>query len=121
MSDVSYKCALVIDDESMVRNLIKLTLIEVGFDVFDVECAEDAIKVWLDHSAEICLIITDVSLPRMSGPEFIEEIHPDPSRVKVIFVTGGEEINIKRFPNAASMLKPFGLNELKSHVSAFAH
>jgi DNA-binding NtrC family response regulator len=64
----------------------------------------------MEHADEIELVLTDITMPMMSGPEMVDRILKERPAVKVLFMTGlgGSEVlpahYRKRFPVLA---KPF--------------
>ena len=56
---------LIVEDDKMIRNLVKIFLEKDGYDVIEVTNGEEAKKL---HP---CLIILDLMLPKLSGEEFV--------------------------------------------------
>lgn len=75
-SDIlSYKRILVVDDSMTTRSMIKNILINVGYTVDSVvDVAEAMVKLKLNHYD---LIITDITMPKVDGYEFIERLRTD--------------------------------------------
>jgi len=78
---------LVVEDESVVRDLAHYVLEEAGYHVNSVEHAEAAMEYISSHSHEIDLLILDVALPGSSGRELSETIAQRRS-IKTIFMSG---------------------------------
>jgi CheY-like chemotaxis protein len=81
---------LVIDDDRSIRELLSLHLANRGYDV---ATAEDAIiggKLAL--AAKPQLIIIDVNMPYLDGPDFVAALKSDPqtSDIPVVFLTSDE-------------------------------
>lgn len=75
-SDVlSYKRILIVDDSITTRTMIKNILLNIGYIVDAVLDAEEAmVKLKLNHYD---LIITDLTMPKIDGYEFIERLKND--------------------------------------------
>ena len=99
---------LVLDDEAMIRGLLKLHLGNAGYDILE---AEDAIVG--GHLVIACapdLIICDVDMPYMDGYQFVSALKSDPttSEIPVVFLTtdGNVADHAKRLGAAAYLNKP---------------
>jgi len=60
---------LIVDDSTMVRQMVSFTLKEAGFDVVDAKDGQDALNKLASHSVD--LIVTDLNMPVMDGITFI--------------------------------------------------
>jgi CheY-like chemotaxis protein len=83
---------LVIDDDHYIRELLTLHLANRGYDV---AVAEDAIVGGkLALTAKPQLIIVDVNMPYLDGPDFVAALKSDPqtSHIPVVFLTSDEDI-----------------------------
>lgn len=97
-SDVlSYKRILVVDDSMTTRSMIKNILTNVGYTVDAViDASEAMIKLKLNHYD---LIITDITMPRIDGYEFIEKLRTDEMYMDIpIFVISSlaKDVAMKR-------------------------
>jgi len=79
---------LVVDDNVFVLNTISAGLRHAGFTVLTARAPEEAIEIGLRHTGPIHLILLDVLLPRMDGPELASQflrLHPES---RSLFMTG---------------------------------
>lgn len=67
---------LVIEDEPLVLEMLSLALTNAGFDHVTASNGEDGLVQAKEHNP--ALIITDMSLPKLTGWELIEQIRNDP-------------------------------------------
>jgi DNA-binding response OmpR family regulator len=109
---------LVVDDESSIRELNTTMLLRSGYEV---GVAEDGAAAWEAlNAADYDLIITDNSMPRVSGVELLKKLRAARMALPVIMATGTlptEEFT--RYPwlqPAATLLKPYTLEELLGTV-----
>lgn len=72
---LSYKRILIVDDSITTRTMIKNILLNTGYEVDTVEDAEEAL-IKLKH-AHYDLIMTDLTMPKIDGYEFIERLRND--------------------------------------------
>jgi signal transduction histidine kinase/CheY-like chemotaxis protein len=79
---------LVVEDNRMVRGLIVNILKSKGYTVLDTEAGWEALGVCEREKGPIDLILTDVVMPHMSGPELIEWLRKVRADFKVLYMTG---------------------------------
>jgi len=78
---------LVEDDESM-RSLTRQMLQEHGYTVIEADDGKSALEWVESHSDPIDLLLTDVVMRRMSGPELVERLNASHPNLKVVFMSG---------------------------------
>jgi two-component system chemotaxis response regulator CheY len=66
---------LTVDDSRTIREMLRQTLADAGFTVFQAADGIEGLEV-LDRS-EPAVIVTDINMPRMDGFEFIENVRRD--------------------------------------------
>lgn len=107
---------LVVDDESIIRNLVSEILKECGYNSIFAYDGLEGLEIYKNRYKEIDLVILDMVMPRMSGKEtYIEmkKINPD---VKVLLVSGFKKD--ERVEEALSLgvskfiQKPYTLNKM---------
>jgi two-component system, cell cycle sensor histidine kinase and response regulator CckA len=111
---------LLVEDEAPVRSFAARALRNKGYNVLEADCGEAALDVIKEHGEELHVIITDVIMPGMNGPEMIKQIQPNYPQVKVIFISGyAEDAFADAFGSDASfnfLPKPFTLKQLAAKV-----
>jgi CheY-like chemotaxis protein len=101
---------LVVDDEPMVRMLVRETLEDHGYEVIETGDGQSAIGI-LESDRPISLLVTDVSLPGLNGRELAEtakRLRPD---LKILFMTGYTH-EIALSSGTELITKPFSLDNL---------
>jgi two-component system cell cycle sensor histidine kinase/response regulator CckA len=78
---------LVVEDEPSVRSLVARVLRRQGYNVYEASAASGALEL-LKDSPHIDLLLTDVVLPGMGGPELAEAVEQVAPQVKVLFMSG---------------------------------
>jgi two-component system, cell cycle sensor histidine kinase and response regulator CckA len=100
---------LLVEDERMVRELTKRILIGAGFRVSDAANADDALA--LAAGAEFDVLLTDVMLPTMSGPELVSRLRAFGFGFRVVYMSGYPadfvESRVPLAPNDVLVHKPF--------------
>jgi two-component system cell cycle sensor histidine kinase/response regulator CckA len=104
---------LVVDDESGIRELIRKILSRERYRVLEAGSAEDAQAA--ARGQQIDLLITDVMLPGINGPELARRMQQAAPRLKALFISGHTGSAIIP-PGAAFLAKPFTLAALLEKV-----
>jgi PAS domain S-box-containing protein len=110
---------LVVEDDSGLRSLLKRGLELAGCDVLDAPDGAAALDAARDHRGPIALLVTDVVMPGMNGPQLAEALRWSRPGMRVLFITGCSEdaLPASGLPSNASVLeKPFTLQALCSMV-----
>jgi two-component system cell cycle sensor histidine kinase/response regulator CckA len=80
---------LVVDDEELVRMVIRAVLAYRGYQVFEAVNGEDAIAKFFGANPPFDLILMDRNMPNMSGREALIEIRRRAPVAKAILLSGG--------------------------------
>jgi PAS domain S-box-containing protein len=102
---------LLVEDESPLRELSQELLEGAGYTVLEAPNGLEAIQIAGLHNGPIHILLTDVVMPGMSGPELAARLVPLRPEMRVIYMSGypDELIAHHGFPEAASQFleKPF--------------
>ncbi|MGC9950514.1 MAG: response regulator [Bryobacteraceae bacterium] len=79
---------LVLEDEARVRKLVCEVLAGRGYQVLEAVRGEEAIRMAAEHHGSVHLLLTDVVMPEMSGPQVLEQIRARHPNMKVLFMSG---------------------------------
>lgn len=111
---------LLVEDEAPVRAFAVRALRMRGYTVIEAENAEQALTILSDEGLNVDCFVTDVVMPGMDGPTWVQkalEARPD---TRVVFVSGYTEETVAhnraRIANAVFLPKPFSLNQLTATV-----
>ena len=112
---------LVVEDEDGVRDFIERALSRLGYHVMAVSSGEEALdRVRGYFSEPIDLLITDVVLPGMSGPELATALGASRPHLPVLYVSGyaSDVTAFHGLPGLAAhvLAKPFGMDALVRRV-----
>ncbi len=83
---------LLVDDESSIISLSKQMLKRIGYHVAHYESSPEALEAFRKHPDKFSLVITDLTMPDITGDKLSAElikIRPD---IPIILWTGGSEI-----------------------------
>jgi DNA-binding NtrC family response regulator len=79
---------LVLEDENALRGLIRQVLLKAGHTVLDTGDPDEAIQLCQRHPGDIALFITDMVLPKLSGPQVAERVLQLRPGMRVIYTSG---------------------------------
>ena len=111
---------LVVEDESSVRNLVVRTLAKQGYSIIEANDGLRGYDLAIRHAGEIDLIVTDVVMPKLGGPEMVRRLRLSSPELKVIYVSGHseDELGADDINDARTefLYKPFNLDVLRTTV-----
>jgi signal transduction histidine kinase/CheY-like chemotaxis protein len=79
---------LVVDDENIVRELIKGVLSEEGIEVMKASDGYEAIEIFREHQHHIDLVILDMIMPGLKGDEVLKTLREIRDDIKIIISSG---------------------------------
>lgn len=116
MTSLSGKSILVADDEEGIRDLFRFTLEPLGVEVFTARDGWEALQTFQARSFD--LVILDVHMPRMTGPEVLSRIREVRPTQKVLVVSSSSDAShsfeqrVTEFGASECLYKPVELDEL---------
>jgi len=100
---------MVVEDEKMVRELTKRILVGAGFRVSEAADAEEALARITDDTFDV--LLTDVVLRSMSGPEMVRRLRERGLKLRVVYMSGYPadfvESRVQLSANEVLVHKPF--------------
>lgn len=114
--DIQSPTALILENYPAVRELICQILTRHGFLVIESKSPTDAIEKAKTYHKPIHLVITDVMMPKMTGPEAFAKIRETHPEAKVLYISGHADtlISSHRIQNGGIQFiqKPFTVEDL---------
>jgi CheY-like chemotaxis protein len=111
---------LVVEDEDAVRGLLLGTLRRAGYRVLEAANGMDAIAVAATHQEPIEILISDVVMPGMNGPDLYDRLVVVRPSLKVLFISGYADhavLNLELLKTGNAFLgKPFTRADLLNNV-----
>ncbi|HWA75844.1 MAG TPA: PAS domain S-box protein [Polyangiaceae bacterium] len=105
---------LVVDDEPFVRTHLRRALMRHGYSVS--EASDGASGLTLLQSAEVDVLVLDMTMPDMDGAEVVRRIRARGSTVPIVLASGYLEPTVERGLDRSLvqgfLLKPFGIADL---------
>ena len=112
------KRILVVEDDEDVRVVVSDMLRARGYRVSEACDGVDALQVLKDSADPVHMVLTDVMMPRMTGPELVRQLESLSMPVKVLYMSGYTDEILE--PSAGQGLgfiqKPFTSNALLQKV-----
>lgn len=111
---------LLVEDDTSLRGVMKLFLEHRGYRILDYDNGVDALFVGTQHDGPIHLLLTDVEMSPMSGPELAEQLLLHRPGTQVLFMSGNRHPDDLRegmaLLNARFLGKPFNPKDLSEVV-----
>ena len=110
---------LLVDDEESVRAIVTKILSRYGHNVLEAEHGADALRLAAGYDGKIDLLITDMYMPGLRGPEILEKLRPSRPEIAVLFMSGYGDEDVARSgvePGSGFLRKPFTVPELSEAV-----
>jgi CheY-like chemotaxis protein len=79
---------LLVEDEASVRELAQDILLDQGYRVLAAKDGVEALQVAQSHEGPIHLLLTDVVMPRVSGPALADQLRTSHPEMRVLFTSG---------------------------------
>ena len=116
-----YETILVAEDETGIRELLKQSLGELGYTVLAADNGADAVALFARDPSAVDLVILDVVMPTLSGPDAFARMLLANSGIKALFISGHapESAHLAECLSAsgrAFLPKPFRMDELAAKV-----
>ena len=91
-----HETILVIEDDRELRQIVKECLEQQGYQVFEASQWSEASDLCERVKERIHLVLTDVVMPEMSGPQIIERLQKIRNGFKVLYMSGYTDASIVR-------------------------
>jgi CheY-like chemotaxis protein len=107
---------LVVDDDEGARNVLGAWMRRQGYTVWLAEGGEEAIGLCSRHGAAIDIVLMDVQMSNMDGPQTLAELRKLYPHVRCCFMSGDTgaytEEELRAMSKVALLRKPFRLAEI---------
>ena len=103
---------LLVEDEDAIRRLAQRVLTQHGYVVLAASGAAEALQIWQEHGSEVDLLLSDVTMPGLSGPALAAEL---PGSTRTLFISGhlpNDPSMVFHIEKAHFLQKPFTVSEL---------
>jgi len=115
------RCVLVVEDEELVRSATCKILLARGYEVLEAASPAAALELCAAHPEPIQLLLTDVVMPGMNGPEMAEQLRKLRPNLAVLYMSGYTDATIMNHGvtggRIAFLPKPFTPDSLAAKVA----
>ena len=116
------KRILVCEDEDTIREFVVINLQRSGYSVVDVNCGEEALRVYDEQNGDFDVALLDVTMPGMDGFTLCKKLRERSETLGIIFLTArSQEIDrVGGLMMGADdyVTKPFSPSEVVARVDA---
>jgi PAS domain S-box-containing protein len=111
---------LLAEDEESLRRAAMRVLEKHGYRVLAAANGAEALRLYGEHEGEVALIIADVVMPSLGGPQLARELKRAGKRVKVLFTSGYTARDVQETkalePDQPFLAKPWTISDLLTRV-----
>lgn len=111
---------LLVDDEDVVRAVARSILKRYGYIVLEARHGAEALLMVKKHPRKIDLLLTDIVMPHMSGPELAKRLSAVGPNMKVLYISGYVDEAVSRHGMGSSttpfLQKPLSVETLTKKV-----
>jgi PAS domain S-box-containing protein len=115
-----HETVLVIEDDAQVRSMVRRILESRSYEILEARDGEEAMSVAKGHAGELDLILSDVVIPGVSGPEIVAQVQQHYGDTRTLFMSGYTDHAVLRdrilSAGANFIQKPFAPNALANKV-----
>ncbi|HEX4960114.1 MAG TPA: ATP-binding protein [Thermoanaerobaculia bacterium] len=79
---------LLVEDEDEVRTVLNQILVSKGYRVLQASSGEEALILSRLHRGAVHLLLTDVTMPEMKGPELAQRLRGERPQTRIVFMSG---------------------------------
>jgi two-component system, cell cycle sensor histidine kinase and response regulator CckA len=121
----SGQTVLIVEDEPAVREVVRRTLAPLGFRVLEAADGAEALRILARPGRRVGLLITDVVMPGLSGPQLAAQVRASYPEVGILLTSGFTDtptLRKHRLPPGEPLLqKPFAPHQLVAWVEKLLH
>ncbi len=109
------KKILLVDDEKDIREVVHLSLSDLGYQVLEAEDGDEALRIFKETQPPI--VLTDIKMPNMDGIELLQEIKRVNPETEVVMITGHGDMDLAikslKYEATDFITKPINVNVLE--------
>ena len=106
---------LVVEDQPATAQITRILLESWGYSVLEAHGGDEAVRIFERRHGEVLLLLTDVSMPGMNGPELARELRRRKPELGVVFMSGYPNEEAAHL-DAVFLPKPFNPASLSQMV-----
>jgi CheY-like chemotaxis protein len=113
---------LLMDDDASIRRMVVDTLEPLGYTLIEASCGEEALQLSKTTKETVDLVLSDVVMPGINGPQLITSLRKDRPGIKAVLMSGYPNHvaahNGELEPGVAFINKPFSPVSLTDKIRA---
>ena len=112
---------LVVEDQAQVRNTVRRVLARLGYTVLEASDGAEALRLFDAQGEQVDLVLADVVLPGIGGPETVKQLRRKRQDFKVLYMSGYPDTVVANYgveDGADLIRKPFSPKLLAERVRA---
>ena len=113
---------MVCEDEDAIRDFVVINLKRAGYDVYDVNCGEEALRVFDEENGNFDIVLLDIMMPGIDGFTVCKKLREKSSTPGIIMLTAKaqemDKVNGLMIGADDYITKPFSPSELTARVDA---
>jgi CheY-like chemotaxis protein len=106
---------LIIEDQEATAQITRILLESWGYHVLEAHSGGEALEIFKQDGDAIQLVLTDVIMPGLSGPQIVDELLRQRPALRVVFMSGYPSDQLNQ-PEAAFLPKPFNPQSLSRMI-----
>jgi signal transduction histidine kinase len=83
---------LLVDDEQDIREVLNLSLSDLGYVVLEAQNGEEALEIF--KAAQPPIVLTDIKMPGMDGIELLQKVKRENPETEVVMITGHGDMDL---------------------------
>jgi CheY-like chemotaxis protein len=107
---------LLVDDDAQIRSLVEDFLKMLNYEVILADGAEAALRILSERDQQIDLLLTDVTMPGMSGEVLAERVRAQMPSLPVLLMSGRTHVRKLEESGFRVITKPFSINEMQDAI-----
>ncbi len=119
-SAVGSETVLLVEDDRTIRTICERMLTNAGYTVLAATNGREALALFSSQPSSIAMILSDVVMPEMGGPQFVERAKQFRPDVKVLFMSGYNDAAMASLHGLGSgrhfIAKPFAKPDLLARI-----
>jgi CheY-like chemotaxis protein len=110
-----FETILIVDDQAATARITRILLESWGYRVIEAHCGADALTLFDQHRDTIQLVLTDMMMPGLPGPQLADELLRRKPSLRIVFMSGHHD-DFPGGPGAAFLAKPFNPTSLSRTI-----
>ncbi|MGD8887916.1 MAG: hybrid sensor histidine kinase/response regulator [Desulfobacterales bacterium] len=109
------KTILLVDDEPDIRDVLSLSLSDMGYRVYEAENGNQALRIFRD--VQPSMVMTDIKMPGMDGIKLLQKVKNLNPETEVIMITGHGDMDLAirslKYEATDFIIKPINVDVLE--------